>query len=45
MTLIPTFKDWDDYRENGAPLPDDIEAILKEMREDELPLEEREPFD
>ena len=45
VTLIPTFKDWDDYRENGARLPDDIEAILEEMRKEELPLEEREPFD
>ena len=45
VVLSPPFKDWDDYFANSTPLPDDFEAIMAEMREDELPLEEREPFD
>ena len=45
VVLSPMFRDWDDYLENSAPLPDDVEAILEEMRKEELPLEEREPFD
>ena len=45
VVLSPPFKDWDDYLENGAPLPDDFEAATPEMRRGELPLEEREPFD
>ena len=45
VILSPPFKDWDDYFANSTPLPDDFEAIMAEMREEELPLEEREPFD
>ncbi len=45
VVLSPLFKDWDDYFENSTPLPDDVEAIMEEMRKEELPLEEREPFD
>ena len=45
VILSPPFKDWDDYFANSTPLPDDFEAIVAEMREEELPLEEREPFD
>ena len=45
LVLSPMFKDWDDYFKNSTPLPDDFEAIMAEMRKEELPLEEREPFD
>ena len=45
VVLSPMFKDWDDYFKNSTPLPDDFEAIMAEMRKEELPLEEREPFD
>ena len=45
VVLSPMFEDWDDYFENSTPLPDDFEAIMAEMRKEELPLEEREPFD
>ena len=45
VVLSPPFKDWEDYWENGTPLPDDFEEIIAEMRREELPLEEREPFD
>ena len=45
VILSPPFKDWDDYFANSTPLPDDFEAIMAELREEELPLEEREPFD
>ena len=45
VVLSPMFKDWDDYFRNSTPLPDDFEEILVEMRREELPLEEREPFD
>ena len=45
VVLSPPFKDWEDYFENSTPLPDDVEEILAEMRREELPLEEREPFD
>ena len=45
VVLSPMFKDWDDYFENSTPLPDDFEAVMTEMRREELPLEEREPFD
>ena len=45
LVLSPPFKDWDDYFKNGAPLPDDFVEAMEELRRDELPLEEREPFD
>ena len=45
VVLSPMFKDWDDYFKNSTPLPDDFEAIMAEMRKEELPLEKREPFD
>ena len=45
IVLSPPFKDWEDYFENSTPLPDDVEEILAKMRREELPLEEREPFD
>ena len=45
VVLSPMFKDWDDFFKNSTPLPDDFEAIMAEMRKEELPLEEREPFD
>ena len=45
VVLSPPFKDWDDYWKNSTPLPDDFEEIIAEMRREELPLEEREPFD
>ena len=45
VVLSPPFKDWDDYFKNSTPLPDDFEEIIAEMRREELPLEEREPFD
>ena len=45
VVLSPPFKDWEDYWENGTPLPDDFEEIIAEMRREELPPEEREPFD
>ena len=45
VVLSPPFKDWEDYWENGTRLPDDFEEIIAEMRREELPLEEREPFD
>ena len=45
VVLSPPFKDWEDYFENSTPLPDDFEEIIAEMRREELPLEEREPFD
>ncbi len=45
VVLSPPFRDWEDYWENATPLPDDFEEIIAEMRREELPLEEREPFD
>ena len=45
VVLSPPFKDWDDYFANSTPLPDDFEATMAELRNEELPLEEREPFD
>ena len=45
LVLSPLFEDWDDYFANSTPLPDDFEAVMTEMRKEELPLEEREPFD
>ena len=45
VVLSPPFEDWEDYFENSTPLPDDFEEIIAEMRREELPLEEREPFD
>ena len=45
VVLSPMFKDWDDYWRNSTPLPDDFEEIMAEMRREELPFEEREPFD
>ena len=45
VVLTPPFKDWDDYFENSTRLPDDFEEIIAEMRREDLPLEEREPFD
>ena len=45
VVLSPPFKDWEDYWQNSTPLPDDFEEIIAEMRREELPPEEREPFD
>ena len=33
------------YFKNGAPFTDDFFEAMEELRRDELPLEEREPFD
>ena len=45
VVLGPMFKDWDDYLANGARFTDDYFEAMEELRDDDLPLEEREPFD
>ena len=45
VVLSPMFKDWDDYFENGARFTDDFFDAMDELRNTDLPLEEREPFD
>ncbi len=45
VVLSPPFKDWDDYWKHGTRFPDDFYEAMKELDEEELPLEEREPFD
>ena len=45
VVLSPPFKDWEDYWENGARFTDDFYEAMEELDKDELPLEEREPFD
>ena len=45
VVLSPPFKDWEDYWENGARFTDDFYEAMEELDKEELPLEEREPFD
>ena len=45
VVLSPPFKDWDDYFRNGARFTDDFLEAMEELDREELPLEEREPFD
>ena len=45
VVLSPMFKDWDDYFENGARFTDDFFEAMEELRDTDLPLEDREPFD
>ena len=45
VVLSPPFKDWDDYWKNGARFTDDFYEAMEELKKDELPLEDREPFD
>ena len=45
MVLTPPFEDWDDYFANGARFTDDFYEAMVELDREELPLEEREPFD
>ena len=45
VVLTPPFEDWDDYLENGARFTDDFYEAMAELDREELPLEEREPFD
>ena len=45
VVLSPPFKDWDDYFRNGARFTDDFLEAMDELDREELPLEEREPFD
>ena len=45
VVLSPPFKDWEDYWENGTRFTDDFYEAMEELDKEELPLEEREPFD
>ena len=45
VVLSPPFKDWEDYWKNGTRFPDDFYEAMEELDKEELPLEEREPFD
>ncbi len=45
VILSPLFEDWDDYFKNAARVTDDFVAAMDELRQNPLPLEEREPFD
>lgn len=45
VVLTPPFEDWDDYLENGARFADDFYEAMAELDREELPPEEREPFD
>ncbi len=45
VLLSPPFKDWEDYWKNGTRFPDDFYEAMEELDKEELPLEEREPFD
>ena len=45
VVLSPLFKDWEDYWKNGTRFPDDFYEAMEELDKEELPLEEREPFD
>ena len=45
VVLSPPFKDWDDYFRNGARFTDDFLEAMEELDREELPIEEREPFD
>ena len=45
IVLSPPFKDWEDYWENGTRFTDDFYEAMEELDKEELPLEEREPFD
>ncbi len=45
VVLSLPFKDWEDYWENGARFTDDFYEAMEELDKEELPLEEREPFD
>ncbi len=45
VVLSPPFKDWEDYWKNGARFTDDFYEAMEELDKEELPLEEREPFD
>ncbi len=45
VVLSPPFKDWEDYWEHGACFTDDFYEAMEQLDKEELPLEEREPFD
>ena len=45
VVLSPPFEDWEDYWENGTRFTDDFYEAMEELDREELPLEEREPFD
>lgn len=45
VVLSPMFRDWDDYRANGARFTDDFFEAMDELRDTHLSLEDREPFD
>ena len=45
VVLSPPFKDWEDYWKHGTRFPDDFYEAMEELDKEELPLEEREPFD
>ena len=45
VVLSRPFEDWEDYWENGARFTDDFYEAMEELDKDDLPLEEREPFD
>ncbi len=45
VVLSRPFKDWEDYWENGTRFTDDFYEAMEELDKEELPLEEREPFD
>ena len=45
VVLTPPFKDWEDYWKHGTRFMDDFYEVMEELDKEELPLEEREPFD
>ena len=45
VLLSPPFEDWEDYWKNGTRFTDDFYEAMEELDKEELPLEEREPFD
>ena len=45
VVLSPPFKDWEDYWENGTRFTDDFYEAMEDLDKEDLPLEEREPFD
>ena len=45
VVLSPMLKDWEDYMQNAARLPDDLFEAMEELRNTHLRLEERESFD
>lgn len=45
LILSPRFTDWEDYWANSTRPSDEFVQAISNRRDDELPLEERAPFD